>query len=258
MSRSPRVNYDEIAPLYDSQPYRSRAVDPQLLMFLRERGSGKPLALLDIGCGTGNQLIANRAAAPEARLAGVDRSFGMLRQAYAKAPEIAWAQADAGRLPFAAGSFDFISCQFAFHHFGDKAGMLRAVLPILRPGGRFVLRNLCPQESGDWLYYRYFPEAQVVDLRDFWPPDAIAAVMEGAGFAPVGVELEHLRFEQDLSEWLNTVRRRDVCSQLQAIDDAAYEAGVRRLEREVAAATGPLVRADHLCMLTIRGDRPGS
>jgi ubiquinone/menaquinone biosynthesis C-methylase UbiE len=256
MPRPPRVNYDQIAPLYDSQPYRSRAVDPQFLVYRRDRGTKTPLAVLDIACGTGNQLIANRAAAMDAHMVGVDRSLGMLRQARAKAPEIAWVQADSAALPFPARSFDFVGCQFAFHHFPDKAGMLHEVFRALRPGGRFVLRNLCPEESNDWLYYWYFPEALVVDLLDFWPADAIAAVTRGIGFAPVNDEFEHLRFEVDLGEWLNIVRRRDSCSQLQAIDDAAYEAGVQRLARDVAALTRRLVRADHLCMLTIRGDKP--
>ena len=177
MPRPPRVNYDQIAPLYDSQPYRSRAVDPQFLVYRRDRGTKTPLAVLDIACGTGNQLIANRAAAMDARMVGVDRSLGMLRQARAKAPEIAWVQADSAALPFPARSFDFVGCQFAFHHFPDKAGMLHEVFRALRPGGRFVLRNLCPEESNDWLYYRYFPEALVVDLLDFWPADAIAAAI---------------------------------------------------------------------------------
>ena len=259
MSRPPRINYDQIAHLYDSQPYRSRAVDPEFLTFLRERGAERPTAVLDIGCGTGNQLVSNRAAAPGVTAVGADRSLGMLRQAAGKTREIAWLQVDSAALPLAAESFDFISCQYAFHHFRNKAGMLRETWRVLRPGGRFVLRNLCPQESEDWLYYRYFPEALVVDLLDFWPPDAIAAVMEGAGFAPVEIRLEHLRFEVDFAEWLPTVRqRRDTCSQLQAISDAAYAAGVRRLERDVAGSTGPVMRPDHLCMVTLRGDKPAS
>ncbi len=257
MSRPPRVNYDQIAHLYDSQPYRSRAVDREFLSFLRERGMDRPPTALDIACGTGNQLVANRAAAPGLIAFGVDRSLGMLRQAAAKTEEIGWLQADSAALPFAAGSFDFAGCQYAFHHFRDKAGMLREAYRVLRPGGRFVLRNLCPQHSEDWLYYRYFPEAFIVDLLDFWPPDAIAAIMEGAGFAAVEVKLEHLRFDVDFAEWLEIVRRRrDTCSQLQAISDEAYAAGIRRLEAEVAGATAPVARADHLCMATIRGDKP--
>jgi ubiquinone/menaquinone biosynthesis C-methylase UbiE len=92
----------------------------------------------------------------------------MLRQARLKMADIAWVQANGTALPFSARSFDFVCCQFAFHHMEDKAGMFRAVFRVLRPGGRFALRNMCPQESGGWLYYEYFPEARLVDLRDFW------------------------------------------------------------------------------------------
>jgi SAM-dependent methyltransferase len=251
-----RVDYDAVAPLYDSQPYRAKAVDPEFLAFLAQRASAEALSALDIGCGTGNQLVANRAAMPDARLVGIDRSSGMLRQARPKAPDILWVQADAAILPFPAASFDFIGCQFAFHHIRAKAAMLRDAFRVLRIGGRFVLRNLCPQESPDWLYYRYFPEARIVDLEDFWPPEAIVAVMEGAGFTAVTAEYEHVRGEQDLSAWREIVQRRDTCSQLLAISDAAYAAGMRRLECELADGSAPRSCADHLCLITIRGDKP--
>ena len=70
-------------------------------------------------------------------------------------------------------TFDFICCQFAFHHLPDKPRMLREVFTLLRSGGRFVMRDLCPQEHPDWLYYEYFPDAQTMDLADFWPLDTI-------------------------------------------------------------------------------------
>jgi ubiquinone/menaquinone biosynthesis C-methylase UbiE len=254
---SPRADYDAIAPLYDSGPARARTVDPELLAFIEQRPSSDALSLLDIGCGTGNQLVANRAAAPGARMVGVDRSLGMLRQARRKSQAVAWVQADAAALPFPALSFDFISCQFAFHHFQPKVGMLCDTFRVLRLGGRFVLRNLCPQESSDWLYYEYFPEAQLADLQDFWPPAAVVAVMEGIGFTTVTMEHEHLHFEQELREWIEVVRRRDTCSQLFAITDTAYAAGLRRLERELTEGTAPQRRADHLCLLTIRAEKLG-
>jgi ubiquinone/menaquinone biosynthesis C-methylase UbiE len=254
---SSRADYDAIAPLYDSGPARARTVDPEFLAFIEQRASSDAPSLLDIGCGTGNQLVANRPTAPGARMVGVDRSLGMLRQACRKSREVAWLQADAAALPFPALSFDFISCQFAFHHFPAKAGMLRDTFRVLRHSGRFVLRNLCPQESSDWLFYQYFPEAQLADLQDFWPPAAVVAVMEGIGFTTVTLELEHLHFEQDLAEWIEVVRRRDTCSQLLAITDIAYESGLRRLERELEQVTVPQRRADHLCLLTIRGEKPG-
>jgi ubiquinone/menaquinone biosynthesis C-methylase UbiE len=87
--------------------------------------------------------------------------------------------------------------------------MLREAARVLRPNGRFVLRNLCPQESADWLYYRYFPEAQRIDLRDFRPSDQIVGAMTAADFSTATTAYEHVRFEQDLAAWLEIVRRRD-------------------------------------------------
>src|SRR5271169_5161589 len=120
----------------------------------------------------------------------------MVRQALPKAPDIAWMQAEASALPFQTESFDFITCQFALHHNQDKVGMLRETFRVLRIGGRLILRNLCPQECADWLYYDYFPEARTIDLEDFWSPETIMAEMDATGF--VAVECEHLHFEQDL------------------------------------------------------------
>jgi ubiquinone/menaquinone biosynthesis C-methylase UbiE len=116
-NRSPRADYDAIAARYDSGPGRVRSVDPELLAFVEQRASSEALSLLDIGCGTGNQLVANRAAMPDAMMVGIDRSSGMLRQASRKSQAVAWVRADAAVLPFPALSFDFTSCQFAFHHF---------------------------------------------------------------------------------------------------------------------------------------------
>jgi len=255
MRTSSGVNYDAIAHLYDSQPYRAKAVDPELEIFMTQRASEGHLSILDIACGTGSQLVANRAIVPDACMVGLDRSLGMLRQARLKASDITWVQADGAILPFLPESFDFITCQFGFHHLPDKAGMLHAVFNVLRFGGLFVMRNLCPQEHPDWLYYEYFPEALPIDLADFWPPETAVGAMEAIGFAAVAFELEHLRFEQDLRVWLDTVRRRDTNSQLMAISDHSYEAGIHRLASELADADTPKLRADHLCLITVRGEK---
>ncbi|HEX6441197.1 MAG TPA: methyltransferase domain-containing protein [Stellaceae bacterium] len=256
MSRSARVDYDKIAHLWDSQPYRGKSLDAQFAAFVEECLSAAPIRALDIACGTGSQLIANRAAAPDAGMVGADTSIGMLREGRRKAPAISWVQADAAALPFGSGSFDYVGCQFAFHHFHDKPGMLGEGLRLLRRGGRLVLRNMCPQECADWLCYEYFPAAWTADLRDFWPIAELTAAMEQAGFAEVTAEYEHIRFDTNLADWLDHVRRRYTCSQLQTIPDADYAAGLRRLENELADPAGPRVRADHLCLVTIRADKP--
>lgn len=131
--RQARVNYDAIAHLYDATPYRAKPVDPELISFAKQCPTDE-IAVLDIGCGTGNQLIANRGALNSAWMVGVDPFAGMLRQAKRKAAEIAWVQADGSTLPFHDQSFDFISCQFVFHHIGNKSGCLTDAFRVLRPG----------------------------------------------------------------------------------------------------------------------------
>lgn len=39
---SQRVNYDAIAESYDAHPFRQKAVDPDLLAFLKDRPEGGP------------------------------------------------------------------------------------------------------------------------------------------------------------------------------------------------------------------------
>lgn len=133
--------------------------------------------------------------------------------------------------------------------------MLGEVFKVLRRSGRFVMRNLCPQEHPEWLYYDYFPEVQIIDLKDFWPPDMIVSTMQAIDFVAISVAPEHIRFEQDLRVSLGRVRRRNVNSQLMAISDRPYEEGVARLEREPLDGSFAPVRTDPLCLLTIRGDK---
>ena len=126
---------------------------------------------------------------------------------------------------------------------------------MLRRGGRLALYNMCPQESDDWLYYAYFPEAKTRDFADFWPPDAIVSEMSATGFAGVEVQRRHVRRERDLAELLSAARFRERNSQLLSLSDAAYEAGLRRIESDLDNQQTRKVRSDHLCFVTVRGSR---
>ena len=252
-----RTDYDLIAHLYDDQPYRRKVVDEHLTEFAgTDPGKGR-LAVLDLGCGTGNQLVANREAFPGALLVGLDLFRGMLGQAQKKGGNIHWVQCDSATPPFADESLNFISNQFSFHHVQDKPGMLGEVFRILKHGGRFVMTNICPREMERFLVYRYFPEALALDLADFMPAGEIARNMEKSGFVNVDVEFRRWRHEQDLRDFAAWTVKRDACSQLLAISDDDYAAGLERVRQEIAAAgERPIPVHEESCLAIVRGDRP--
>ena len=94
----------------------------------------------------------------------------------------------------------------------------------------------------------YFPEAKTRDFADFWPPDAIVSQMNVTGFAGIKVQRRHVHRERDLAELLSAVRFRERNSQLLSLSDAAYEAGLQRIERDLGSPQRRKVRSDHLCL----------
>jgi SAM-dependent methyltransferase len=251
-----RVNYDLIAERYDRERYRSKAVDPDLLEFLarcRDRHLGT-MALLDVGCGTGSQLVADRAYTAEIKMVGLDLFAGMLRQARLKSDDIHWVQGNGACLPFAGSSFDLVISQFSFHHVQDKRAMLAQVYRVLRPGGRFVMTNICPREMSGWDIYRYFPQAWQRDMRDFAPRDEIVAWMRRAGFVRIRVSLQRNHVEEDLESLARAVRLR-VTSQLVALTEPAYVRGMRQIELDLQRAEdGKRVIPSEWCLVCIVGD----
>ena len=80
--------------------------------------------------------------------------------------------------------------------------------------------------------------------------------MTVTGFAGIEVKRRHVHRERDLAELLSAVRFRGRNSQLLSLSDAAYAAGLRRIERDLDEPQTPKVRDDLLCFITVRGDRP--
>ncbi len=252
-----RVNYDKIAKIYDTGQHRGKQADPDFLTFLAERGDreANTLASLDIGCGTGNQLVTNRARVPAIQMVGLDLFGGMLHKAKKKAGRIDWLQADGARLPLKDKSFDFITNQFSFHHVQDKALMIAQVFRVLRPGSRFVMTNLCPQKTANWALYRYFPAVWEKDLQDFLPPEEIKTLMVQAGFDNLNLTLEHTAYEHDLQDFAAEVYLRAI-SQLITIPEADYQAGLRQIETELQRAKGQAISIpSEFCMLKISGEK---
>jgi SAM-dependent methyltransferase len=97
--------------------------------------------VLDIGCGLGGKTVAYAEA--KARVTGVDLSAENIARcaafARARGVEAVFAAGDAGRLPFAEGSFDAVIANDSLEHFADPDAALRELARVLAPGGSLFL-----------------------------------------------------------------------------------------------------------------------
>ena len=94
-------------------------------------------ALLDAGCGDGT--LAALVAGAFAPLHGVELTLSAARRASARGVAVALADLDRGRLPYADGRFDLVTCLDVIEHVLDPAHLLAEIARVLRPGGHCLI-----------------------------------------------------------------------------------------------------------------------
>ena len=128
-----------------------------LIRRIKAVGGDRPIQILDVGCGTGFFAERLRAALPEARVWGVDLVAGMLAQGAERWRQHAGAvqpvQGDSERLPFAEGSFDFVTCANCFHHYPRQDRAVAEMRRVLWPGGRLMLIDGYRDAPWGWFIY---------------------------------------------------------------------------------------------------------
>jgi ubiquinone/menaquinone biosynthesis C-methylase UbiE len=258
MTPPQRLNYDEIAAHYD-EAFRDYAPDPHLIAFLAERPDldPTPIRVLDVGCGTGKQLAADRHRLPSLPLVGLDLFRGMLHQAQKRGVGIHWVQGDGARQPFPAATFDYATNQFSYHHAVDKVGVFAEVYRVLKRGGRLVLLTIDPWAVPEWYIYRYFPAAQTRDQVDFFSTAALRDHLHAVGFAAIRTELfAPAQQERTLQEVYTFCRQRHRTSQFLIISDAEYQQGLARIQadRDHSGPDQPIPLG--LKLLHVQADKP--
>lgn len=94
--------------------------------------------VLEIGCGTGNLLVALEKREPRVDAIGIDPDPAALRRARRKSGRVRFEQAFAGELPLPDASVDRVLSAYMLHHLeqAEKERAMREVRRVLRPGGQ--------------------------------------------------------------------------------------------------------------------------
>ncbi|AKU19197.1 demethylmenaquinone methyltransferase [Luteipulveratus mongoliensis] len=93
--------------------------------------------VLDIAAGTGTS--SEPFALQGVNVVPADFSLGMLRQGKKQYPHLAFAAADAMRLPFADASFEAVTMSFGLRNVVDPVAALAEFARVTKPGGRVVI-----------------------------------------------------------------------------------------------------------------------
>ncbi|MDF2934719.1 MAG: transcriptional regulator [Paenibacillaceae bacterium] len=102
---------------------------------------------LDIGTGTGN--LAESISRHGAVMKGIDQSRRMLQVCRRKFPMMETKLGNALAIPYDAGTFDFAASGYVFHLLApeERSQALSELLRVLKPGGRFAICALLPEEA---------------------------------------------------------------------------------------------------------------
>jgi SAM-dependent methyltransferase len=207
---------------FDAEKIPSKAATPQLDRFLaavREpAGENPPLALLDVGCGTGR--LGRRLAEQGFSVLGIDVNPDAVRAAQALAVSAAarghslrFVAGDfaADHLPrIAEGPFDVVVCQLVLSIVGDarrRANLLRHVRANLRPGGWLYLSASGVSDTINAGYARLYAEdvhltgerhsylsrdeqGVVLYMTHHFTADELEHQLAAAGFDEIGVTTE--------------------------------------------------------------------
>lgn len=224
-----KITYDQIASEYA----RHRQVHPEVLRSLLTVGGRNDASrVLEVGCGTGNYIIALYRQSG-CGCWGIDPSEHMLSRARRHSDKVIFQGGRAERIDFPRDSFDLVFSVDVVHHVGNRLRYFQEAHRILKPGG-----NVCTvTDSAEIISHRqplatYFPETVAIDLSRYPRMGELRRAMIQVGFDRVGER--EVAFAYRLTDC--QAYRDKAFSSLHLISDEAFQGGISRMGRDLRAS----------------------
>ena len=229
-----RVDYDLLAQEYALH----RQVQPEVLTSLiQTAGLDKASRVLDVGCGTGNYIIALEKAMG-CSCWGIEPSDQMMKKASERATRIDFKIGKAEQLDYPTEFFDLVFSVDVIHHVQDRSAYFHEAYRVLKRGGK-----VCTVTDSDEIIRSrrplsvYFPETIDIDLQRYPAISDLRAIMVSALFSSQQESTVEFAYSLD-----NIQQYHDKAfSCLHLIPAEAFEQGIRRMEQDVHTGSIPCV-----------------
>lgn len=236
-----QVNYDhrQHAVYQQGRGLRPDRIAVWMDEFAIHAPAARPLAVLDLGSGTGRftPALADTFGGPAY---GVEPSDKMRAVAAAEAahPDVTYLAGSAESIPLPDNSCDVVLMFLSFHHVREREVAANEIARVLRPGGRVLIRSVFSDRMPDLRWHHFFPRARDIEMRMFPTSDTVIQLFAGVGLRPITLTAIEEEFAPDLATYASRIRLRAI-STFEHLSEEECVDGIACMDAAVAAVTKP-------------------
>lgn len=222
------MNYDNFAPTYA----RTRWAIPWILSPLLTTISKLPpkSIIIDIGCGTGDYVIALSNQFKNLKFFGLDSSQGMLDVARKRGKQVKFSIGDADKkFPYPNTFADILFCIDVVHHLTDFSRFFNESYRILKEKGMLIIITDSEEDIRNRSLSQYFPEALDIELGRYPSIKELCNKAKDAGLKKI-TRQKTSGYIEITDEFIEKVNHK-CSSALRLISEDAHNTGIARLKQ---------------------------